>query len=111
MSAWCCYCHQAALWDEQAPRRSTVTPQAVRSAAGGFMDIGEFRRLTVRVVASRSSEARAFHQAVDLAPETTSGWSERTCANWRVWSRANDVLRGAVAELEAFLGADGSQAR
>ena len=37
----------------------------------------------------------------------TSGWSERTCANWRVWSHANDALRGAVAELEAFLGADG----
>jgi hypothetical protein len=71
------------------------------------MDVVEFRRLTVRVVATRSSEARAFHRAVDLAPGTTSEWSERTCANWRVWSRANDVLRGAVAELEAFLGPDG----
>ena len=74
------------------------------------MDIVKFRRLTIRVVATRSSETRAFHQAVDLAPGTTSGWSERTCANWRVWSRANDVLRGAVEELEAFLGADGPQA-
>jgi hypothetical protein len=72
------------------------------------MDTAEFRRLTVRVVATRSPETRAFHQAVDLAPGTTAGWSERSCANWRVWSRANDVLRGAVAELEAFLGADGS---
>jgi len=67
------------------------------------MDIVEFRRLTVRVVATRSSETRAFHQAVDLAPGTNSGWSERTRANWRVWSRANDVLRRAVFELEAFL--------
>ena len=74
------------------------------------MDVVEFRRLTVRVIATRSSEARAFHQAVDLALGTTSGWSERSCANWRVWSRANDGLRGAVAELEAFLGADGPQA-
>jgi hypothetical protein len=71
------------------------------------MNIVEFRRLTVRVVATRSSETRAIHQAVDLAPGTTSGWSERSCANWRVWSRVNDVVRGAVAELEAFLGADG----
>ena len=73
------------------------------------MDVAEFRRLTIRVVATRSSEMRAFHQAVDLAPGTTAGWSERTCANWRVWSSANDGLRGAVAELEAFLGADGPQ--
>jgi len=73
------------------------------------MDVVEFRRLTVRVIATRSSEARAFHQAVDLALGTTSGWSERSCANWRVWSRANDVVRGAVAELEAFLGAGGLQ--
>ena len=71
------------------------------------MDIVKFRRLTIRVVATRSSETRAFHQAVALAPGTTPGWSERTCANWRVWSSANDVLRGAVAELEAFLEADG----
>ena len=74
------------------------------------MDVVEFRRLSVRVVATRNSETRAFLQAFDLAPGTTSGWSERTCANWRVWSRANDALRGAVAELEAFLGADGPQA-
>ena len=75
------------------------------------MDVAEFRRLSVRVVATRSSETRAFHQAVDLAPGTTSGWSERTCANWRKWGRANDALRVAVAEIEAFLGADGPQAR
>jgi len=74
------------------------------------MDVAEFRRLTIRVVATRSSETRAFHQAVDLTPSTTSGWSERTCANWRVWGRANDVLRGAVTELEAFLGAVDPQA-
>jgi hypothetical protein len=74
------------------------------------MDVAEFRRLSVRVVATRNSETRAFLKAFDLAPGTTSGWSERTCANWRVWSRANDGLRGAVAELEAFLGADGPQA-
>ena len=74
------------------------------------MDVAEFRRLTVRVVATRNWETRAFLQAFDLAPRITSGWSERTCANWRVWSRANDVLRGAVDELEAFLGAVGLQA-
>jgi hypothetical protein len=73
------------------------------------MDVAEFRRLTIRVVATRSSEMRAFHQAVDLSPGTTPGWSERTCADWRAWSRANDGLRGAVAQLEAFLVADGSQ--
>jgi hypothetical protein len=71
------------------------------------MDVAEFRRLTVRVVATRNWETRAFLQAFDLAPRITSGWSERTCANWRVWSHANDELRGAVAELEAFLGAVG----
>jgi hypothetical protein len=75
------------------------------------MDVVEFRRLTARVVATRNSESRAFLQAFDVAPGVTFGWSERTCANWRVWSRANDALRGAVAELEAFLGADGLQAR
>jgi len=74
------------------------------------MDVGEFRRLGVRVVATRNSETRAFLKAFDLAPGTTSGWSEQTCANWLAWSRANDALRGAVAELEAFLGADGPQA-
>ena len=71
------------------------------------MDVGEFRRLSTRVVSTRNSETRAFLKAFDLVPGTTSGWSERTCANWRVWSRANDVLRGAVSELEVFLGADG----
>ncbi len=74
------------------------------------MDVAEFRRLSLRVVATRNSETRAFREAFDLTPGTTSGWSERTCANWRVWSRANDALRGAVGELEAFLGADGPQA-
>jgi hypothetical protein len=107
MSAWYRDCQQAALGAEEAPPRSTVTPQAVRSAAGGFMDVGEFRRLTIRVVATRNSEMRAFHRAVDLNPGTTPGWSERSSANWRVWSRANDMLRGAVGELEVFLGADG----
>ena len=74
------------------------------------MDVVEFRRLTVRVLAARSPEARAFHQAIDLAPGITSERSEQTYANWRVWSSTNDVLRSAVAELEAFLGPDGSQA-
>jgi hypothetical protein len=71
------------------------------------MDVGEFRRLSVRVVATRNSETRAFLKAFDLTPGTTSGWSERTSANWRVWIRANDELRGAVGELEVFLSADG----
>jgi hypothetical protein len=70
------------------------------------MDVVEFRRLTARVVATRNSESRAFLKAFDVAPGALSGWSERTCAKWRVWSHANDALRGAVAELEAFLGAD-----
>jgi hypothetical protein len=74
------------------------------------MDVVEFGRLNARVVATRNSESRAFLQAFDGAPGALSGWSERTCANWRVWSRANDVLRGAVAELEALLGADDPQA-
>lgn len=71
------------------------------------MDVGEFRRLSTRVVSTRNSETRAFLNAFDLTPGTTSGWSERTCANWRVWSSVNDTLRSAVAELEAFLGPDG----
>ena len=71
------------------------------------MDLVEFRRLSVRVVVTRNSETRAFLQAFDRAPGITSGWSERSCANWLVWSRANDELRGAVADLEAFLGAGG----
>jgi len=75
------------------------------------MDVVEFRHLSVRVVATRNSETRAFLKAFDLTPGTTSGWWERTCADWRVWSSANDALRGAVAELEAFIGADGPQAR
>ena len=73
------------------------------------MDLAEFRRLSVRVVATRNSETRAFLKAFDRAPGTTSGWSERSCADWRVWCSANDTLRGAVAELEAFLGADDPQ--
>jgi hypothetical protein len=64
------------------------------------MDVVEFRRLTARVVATRNAESRAFLQAFDLA---LSGWSERTCAKWRAWSRDNDALRGAAAQLEAFL--------
>jgi hypothetical protein len=75
------------------------------------MDVVEFQRLTARVVATRNSESRAFLKAFDQAPGAMTGWSERTCANWRVWSRANDALRGAVVQLEAFLGADGPQAR
>ena len=73
------------------------------------MDVVEFRRLTARVVATRNSESRAFLKAFDVAPGITSRWTERTCANWRVWSRANDALRDAVAQMEAFLGADGPQ--
>jgi hypothetical protein len=75
------------------------------------MDIAEFRRLTARVVATRNSESRAFLKAFDVAPGITSRWTERTSANWRVWSRANDGLRDAVAQLEAFLSAVDSQAR
>jgi hypothetical protein len=47
---------------------------------------------------------------IHLTQGAISGWSERTCANWRVWSGANDALRGSVDELEAFLGEDGPQA-
>ena len=71
------------------------------------MDVVEFRRLTARVVATRNSESRAFLKAFDVSPGITSSWTERTSADWRVWIRANDALRGAVAELEAFLGPDG----
>lgn len=88
-----------------------MSPQAVQAAAGGFMDIVEFQRLTARVVATRNSESRAFLQAFDRAPGVLFGWSERSCANWRAWSRANDALKGAVVQLEAFLGADGPQVR
>jgi hypothetical protein len=110
MGAWYGDCHQAALGAEEAPPKSTVSAQSVRSAAGGFMDVAEFRRLSVRVVTTRNLEMRAFRQAFDLTPGITPGWSERTCANWRVWSGANDALRGSVGELEAFLSADGPQA-
>jgi hypothetical protein len=75
------------------------------------VDVVEFQRLTNHVVATRNAESRAFLQAFDRAPGAMAGWSERTCANWRVWSCANDALRGAVVQLEAFLGADGPQAR
>jgi len=75
------------------------------------MDIVEFQRLTARVVTTRNSESRAFLQAFDRAPGALFGWSERTCANWQVWSRANDALRGAVAQLESFLGEDVPTAR
>jgi hypothetical protein len=70
------------------------------------MDVVEFQRLTARVVVTRNTESRAFLQAFDRAPGALLGWSERTCANWLVWSRANEALRGAVVQLEAFLGAD-----
>lgn len=66
------------------------------------MDVGEFRRLSTRVVASRNSETRAFLNAFDLTPGTTSGWSERTCANWRVWRSANDALRARSASWRPF---------
>jgi hypothetical protein len=72
------------------------------------MDVVEFQRLTARVVATRNSESRAFMQAFDRAPGALLGWSERSCANWRVWDRANDSLRAAVNQLEAFLGVDGA---
>ena len=62
------------------------------------MDIVEFQRLNARVVATRNSETRAFLRAFDQAPGVLSGWSERTCANWRAWSRANDALRDAVSK-------------
>jgi hypothetical protein len=75
------------------------------------MDIAEFRRLTARVVATRNAESRAFLKAFDVAPGITSRWTERTTANWLVWSRANDALRDAVAQLEAFLSAVDPQAR
>jgi hypothetical protein len=74
------------------------------------MDVAEFRRLTVRVVATRNKETRAFLKAFDLTPGITSGWSERTTADWLVWSHANDELRSAVADLEVLLGADAPQA-
>jgi hypothetical protein len=74
------------------------------------MDVVEFRRLTDRVVATRNSESRAFLQAFDRAPGAIAAWPERTREHWRVWGRANDALQGAVAELEAFLGAEGPEA-
>jgi hypothetical protein len=74
------------------------------------MDLVEFKRLTGRVVATRNSESRAFLKAFDVAPGITSRWTERSVANWQAWSNANDALRDAVDQLEAFLGADGPQA-
>jgi hypothetical protein len=74
------------------------------------MDFVEFKRLTGRIVATRNSESRAFLKAFDVAPGITSRWTERSYANWRVWSSANDALRDAVAQLETFLGSDGPQA-
>lgn len=70
------------------------------------MDVVEFRRLALRVVMARNSEIRAFRKALDLDPGTMSGWPEQACADWLVGG-ANDALRGAVAELEALLAADG----
>jgi len=71
------------------------------------MDIPEFRRLTLRVAATRSSETRAFLKAFDLVPGRPPGVGADQ-RDWRMWSGANNALRGAVNELEAFLGADGS---
>ena len=75
------------------------------------MDVVEFRRLTAQVVATRNSESRAFLHAFDLAPGAISAWPERTCDSWRAWSRTNDALRGAVAELGDFLREDVLKAR
>jgi hypothetical protein len=71
------------------------------------VDVAEFRRLSVRVVATRNVETRAFLKAFDLAPGRIGGWSEQASEDLRAWIRANDALRGAVADLEAFLGPDG----
>jgi hypothetical protein len=70
------------------------------------MDLAEYRRLSVRVVATRNVETRAFLKAFDLAPGSIGGWSERASSDWRAWNRANEALRGAVAELEAYLAPD-----
>ena len=74
------------------------------------MDVAEYRRLSVRVVATRNVETRAFLKAFDLAPGSMGGWSERASSDWRTWINANDALRGAVADLAAFLGPDGPEA-
>ena len=74
------------------------------------MDIAEYRRLSVRVVATRNVETRAFLKAFDLAPGSMGGWSERASSDWQAWNRANDGLRGAVAELQAYLGPAGLEA-
>ena len=68
------------------------------------MDIAEYRRLSVRVVATRNVETRAFLKAFDLAPGSMGGWSERAGSDWRAWIEANEALRGAVADLATFLG-------
>ena len=57
----------------------------------------------LNITETRNAESRAFLKAFDLAPGALAGWSERTCAKWRAWSRDNDALRGAVSELEAYL--------
>lgn len=75
------------------------------------MNVVEFRRFNARVVATRNSESRAFLRAFDLAPGAIRAWPERTCDNWGAWSRANDALRVAVADLEAFLRVDVPEAR
>ncbi len=75
------------------------------------MDVVEFRRLTARVVSTRNTESRAFLKAFDSAPGVIAGWSERTSADWRTWSRANDALRSAIAQLEAFLSGVDPEAR
>jgi hypothetical protein len=75
------------------------------------MDVTEFQRLTDRVVATRNTESRAFLLAFDRAPGPLNGWSERTFVNWQAWDRANDALRAAVAQLEAFLGLAAAEVR
>ncbi len=74
------------------------------------MDVVEFRRLTARVVSTRNAESRAFLKAFDTAPGLITGWSDRARADWRSWGHANDALRGAIAQLDEFLGGVGGQA-
>ena len=75
------------------------------------MDDVMFRSLTARVVATRNAESRAFLKAFDRVPGRLTGWREPAAARWRVWTDANEALRGAVGQLEAFLGADSPAAR
>jgi len=62
-----------ALVADQSPHPEYSESAGCQSAAGGFMDVVEFQRLTARVVATRNSESRAFLQAFDRAPGPFSG--------------------------------------